>query len=85
MTTKDLANALPEIITKQVPGPKSKALLDRRDAAIPQLLISSQQQSLLAVVFQYQQSQQEQRLWMQLQPEQSVVHSVVTHLLVLLR
>ena len=22
MTTKDLANALPEIITKQVPGPK---------------------------------------------------------------
>lgn len=38
MTTKDLANALPEIITKQVPGPKSKALLDRRDAAIPQAL-----------------------------------------------
>ena len=38
MTTKDLANALPEIITEQVPGPKSKELLDRRDAAIPQAL-----------------------------------------------
>ncbi|MER8326182.1 aminotransferase class III-fold pyridoxal phosphate-dependent enzyme, partial [Acinetobacter baumannii] len=26
----------PEIVTEQVPGPKSKELLDRRNAAIPQ-------------------------------------------------
>ena len=38
MTTKDLANALPEIITEQVPGPRSQELLDRRNAAIPQAL-----------------------------------------------
>lgn len=31
MTTTELTKALPEIITEQVPGPKSKALLDRRD------------------------------------------------------
>lgn len=36
--TDMLASALPEIITESVPGPKSKALLDRRDAAIPQAL-----------------------------------------------
>lgn len=35
MTSKELASALPHIITESVPGPKSKALLDRRDAAIP--------------------------------------------------
>ena len=29
MTTTELSKALPEIITEQVPGPKSKALLDR--------------------------------------------------------
>lgn len=38
MTTKDLSKALPEIVTEQVPGPKSKELLDRRNAAIPQAL-----------------------------------------------
>ena len=38
MTTTELTKALPEIITEQVPGPKSKALLDRRDAAIPKAL-----------------------------------------------
>ena len=38
MTTTELSKALPEIITEQVPGPKSKALLDRRDAAIPKAL-----------------------------------------------
>ena len=37
-TAAELATALPEIITEQVPGPKSKELLDRRDAAIPQAL-----------------------------------------------
>ena len=36
MTTAELATALPEIVTEQVPGPKSKELLDRRDAAIPE-------------------------------------------------
>ena len=35
MTTAELATALPEIVTEQVPGSKSKELLDRRDAAIP--------------------------------------------------
>ena len=34
MTTAELATALPEIVTEQVPGPKSKELLDRRDVAI---------------------------------------------------
>lgn len=34
----ELATALPKIVTAQVPGPKSKALLERRDAAIPQAL-----------------------------------------------
>lgn len=38
MTTAELAKTLPEIVTAQVPGPKSKELLDRRDAAIPQAL-----------------------------------------------
>ena len=38
MTTAELATALPEIVTAQVPGPKSKELLDRRDAAIPKAL-----------------------------------------------
>jgi 4-aminobutyrate transaminase len=38
MTTKDLSKALPEIVTEQVPGPKSKELLDRRNAAISQAL-----------------------------------------------
>lgn len=38
MTTAELATALPEIVTEQVPGPKSKELLDRRDAAIPKAL-----------------------------------------------
>ena len=38
MTTEELRIALPKIVTKQVPGPKSKELLDRRDAAIPQAL-----------------------------------------------
>ena len=38
MTREELANALPEIVTTQVPGPKSQALLDRRDAAIPKAL-----------------------------------------------
>ncbi len=38
MTREELANALPEILTTQVPGPKSQALLDRRDAAIPKAL-----------------------------------------------
>lgn len=38
MTTQELSKALPEIITEQVPGPKSRALLDRRNAAIPQAL-----------------------------------------------
>ena len=38
MTTVELAKALPEIVTAQVPGPKSKELLGRRDAAIPQAL-----------------------------------------------
>ena len=38
MTTTELTKALPEIITEQVSGPKSKALLDRRDAAIPKAL-----------------------------------------------
>lgn len=38
MTTKDLSKALPEIVTEQVPGPKSKELLDCRNAAIPQAL-----------------------------------------------
>lgn len=33
-----LAEALPEIITEYVPGPKSKELLDRRNAAIPKAL-----------------------------------------------
>ena len=31
MTTVELAKALPEIVTAQVPGPKSKELLDRRN------------------------------------------------------
>ena len=36
MTTAELATALPEIVTEQVPGPKiKKKLLDRRGAAIP--------------------------------------------------
>lgn len=34
----DLRTALPEIVTAQVPGPKSKELLDRRDASIPKAL-----------------------------------------------
>ena len=38
MTTAELSTALPEIITAQVPGPKSKELLDRRDGAIPKAL-----------------------------------------------
>lgn len=38
MTTAELATALPEIVTEQVPGSKSKELLDRRDAAIPKAL-----------------------------------------------
>ena len=38
MTTAELATALPEIVTEQVPGPKSKELLDRRDVAIPKAL-----------------------------------------------
>lgn len=38
MTREELANALPEIVTTQVPGTKSQALLDRRDAAIPKAL-----------------------------------------------
>ena len=38
MTTAELSTALPEIVTAQVPGPKSKELLDRRDAAIPKAL-----------------------------------------------
>ena len=38
MTTAELSKALPEIVTAQVPGPKSKELLDRRDAAIPKAL-----------------------------------------------
>ena len=38
MTTAELVTALPEIVTEQVPGPKSKELLDRRDAAIPKAL-----------------------------------------------
>ena len=38
MTTKDLSKALPEIVTEQVPGPKSKELLDCRNAAIRQAL-----------------------------------------------
>lgn len=31
MTTAELAKALPEIITAQVPGPKSKELFDKRN------------------------------------------------------
>lgn len=38
MTAEELRTALPEIVTAQVPGPKSKELLDRRDVAIPQAL-----------------------------------------------
>mgnify|MGYP000793302612 FL=1 len=38
MTTQELSKALPEIITAQVPGPKSKELLERRDEAIPKAL-----------------------------------------------
>ena len=38
MTAAELSTALPEIVTAQVPGPKSKELLDRRDAAIPKAL-----------------------------------------------
>ena len=38
MTAAELATALPEIVTEQVPGSKSKELLDRRDAAIPKAL-----------------------------------------------
>ncbi|MDO4467273.1 MAG: aspartate aminotransferase family protein [Bacillota bacterium] len=38
MSTKDLAYALPEIVTDQVPGPKAQALLERRNEAIPQAL-----------------------------------------------
>lgn len=30
-----LREALPKIITESVPGPKSKALIDRRHAAVP--------------------------------------------------
>lgn len=30
MTTAELAKALPEIVTAQVPGPKSKELFDKR-------------------------------------------------------
>lgn len=33
-----LKNSLPEIVTESVPGPKSKALLDKRNAAIPKAL-----------------------------------------------
>lgn len=33
MIAAELAIALPEIVTAQVPGPKSKELLDRRDGA----------------------------------------------------
>ncbi len=38
MNTEELGKALPKVVSGQVPGPKSKALLDRRDAAIPQAL-----------------------------------------------
>lgn len=38
MIAAELAIALPEIVTAQVPGPKSKELLDRRDGAIPKAL-----------------------------------------------
>ncbi len=38
MTRAELATAIPEIVTEQVPGPKSKALLERRDAAIPKAM-----------------------------------------------
>ena len=38
MPTAELATAIPEIVTEQVPGSKSKELLDRRDAAIPKAL-----------------------------------------------
>ncbi len=38
MTDKALASALPKIITSQVPGPESSALLDRRNEAIPKAL-----------------------------------------------
>ncbi len=48
MTTKDLSKALPEIVTEQVPGPKSKELLDRRNAAIPQALCGNTYQSALS-------------------------------------
>lgn len=33
-----LAEDLPKIVTGQVPGPKAKAILDRRDAAVPKAL-----------------------------------------------
>ena len=45
MTTAELVTALPEIVTEQVPGPKSKELLDRRDAAIPKALCGKTYQS----------------------------------------
>ena len=38
MTAAELAIALPEIVTAQVPEPKSKELLERRDGAIPKAL-----------------------------------------------
>ena len=38
MADTSLYTSLPEIVTAQVPGPKSKALLDRRDAALPKAL-----------------------------------------------
>lgn len=41
MTTSELFTALPEIVTAQVPGPKSKELLDRRNAAVPKALCGS--------------------------------------------
>ncbi|SKB80106.1 4-aminobutyrate aminotransferase / (S)-3-amino-2-methylpropionate transaminase [Lachnospiraceae bacterium] len=38
MADTSLYTALPEVVTAQVPGPKSQALLDRRDAALPKAL-----------------------------------------------
>ena len=41
MSTAELANALPNIVTTSVPGPKAKELIDRRDAAVPKALCGS--------------------------------------------
>ena len=38
MADTSLAAALPKIVSSQVPGPEAKALLDRRDSAIPKAL-----------------------------------------------